>query len=185
MGDVLGTGPGGRTAGLPAAVRRHADQLHQNERRLLREWERDRRRFVTADQRLQHHAAVWEARIHKAMRWRDPKAWWRTNRRVEAGERWIGHDAEARWRQRVVYVTRDRVLELDARRAAALAPLRAARGEAGQALQATTRCLVAAAGCQRVLVVLRVPSSMLHELVGGKSISVETAAVLREASGSS
>ncbi len=114
------------------------------------------------------------------MRWPDPSAWWRTNRRVEAGEQWVGHDAEARWLQRVVYATRDRVLELVARRDEALAPLQAARDEAGRALQATTRHFVATAGRQRVLFVLGVPPVVLGNLMGGKPISFDTATVVRD-----
>ena len=156
------------------------DQLQVEERLLLGQWERNRRRFVSADQRLQHTAAMWEARIVKAMRWPDPRAWWRTNRRVEAAERWVGHNAEARWLQRVVYVTRARVLELVARRDAALAPLRAARGEAARALQASTRRFVATAGRERVLLVLGVPPVALGNLVSDKTISAETATILGE-----
>ena len=155
-------------AGRPDVVRRRAERLQQEERRLLREWERSRRRFFVADRRLQHHTDVWEARILKAMRWTDPTAWWRTNRRVDAGERWIGDDAEARWRQRVVYVTRDRVLELAVRRDAALAPLRAAKDDAGRVLQATTRRFVATAGRDRALFVLGIPPAALHDLLSGK-----------------
>jgi len=169
-----------RDGGLSLVVRRRMGALQVEESRLLGRWERDRRRFVSADERLQSVGAMLETRILKAMRWPDSRAWWRTNRRVEAGELWVGHNAEARWLQRVVYATRGRVLELAARRDIALAPLHVARSEAGRALQTTTRRFVATAGRERVLVVLGVPSAALGNLMGGKPVSLETAAILRD-----
>ena len=113
-------------------------------------WWRDINRAQTAYagtvHRLETTRARWDARIAAAMRGVEPRVWWRYNRRIASGQRWVASKAEGRWVQRVVYLTRDQVLELCAQRDALLAPLEVACVAAEARLKEAIRRPVAVFG---------------------------------------
>ena len=95
------------------------------EQRWWREFNRAQLDFADCAERLEAARLRWDAWITAAMRGVEPTAWWHCNQRIEAGERWVGPNATARRVQRIVYVTRAKVLELSRRRAADLHTLEA------------------------------------------------------------
>jgi hypothetical protein len=112
------------------------------------------------------------------MRGVDPEMWWRTNRRLETGELWIAHGAQARRAQRVVYITRPTVLALAARRDTQIHELVAAVTAADKALREATRRLLAATTWDRALTVLDVDPVVLGDLTGPGPIRAETLSAL-------
>jgi hypothetical protein len=156
--------------------------IHVLERRLWRNWERALRELHTCVHRLERGHSRWEARLARAMRGVDPDVWWRTNRRLEAGELWVAHGSGARRVQRVVYVTRPTVLALAARRDADLHDLTAATTTADRALREATRGLLALTTWDRALTVLAVDRIVLGNLTGPGPISGDTLSRLHRGS---
>lgn len=136
-----------------------------------REVNRAQLALVSALTRLEFVQAVWDARITAAMRGVGPSAWWRCNRRIEAGELWVGGNAKARWGQRVVYATRTRVLALAGQRAARLAPLEAACAVADGRLRGAIRPLVTAFGVRETARRLGLPEPTVSALVGSAPLT--------------
>ena len=122
---------------------------------------------------------VWQERIIDAMRGVSPEAWWRTNLRIESGELWVGGSTTARWAQRVVRITRPRVLELAARRDADLAALTVACAGAERDLRAATRVLVDAFGPSGAASILAVSPRILRTLCSERRLTPGEATVLR------
>lgn len=149
---------------------RHA-VIVATERTWWREVNRADRALVSALTRLELVQASWDARITTAMRGVDPPAWWRCNQRIEAGELWVGGNAKARWVQRVVYVTRTRVLALAGQRAARLAPLEATCAAADGRLRDAIRPLVAAFGIWDTASRLGLPEPTVASLVGSAPLA--------------
>ena len=104
--------------------------------------------------------------------------WWRTNRRVEAGELWVADSPQARRVQRVVYVTRPNVLALASRRNSDLHELAVAAATAEMGLRQATRRLLAAANWDRALTVLAVDPGVLGNLTGQGPILAGTLSAL-------
>lgn len=112
------------------------------------------------------------------MRGVGPSAWWRCNRRIEAGELWVGGNAEARWVQRVVYATRTRVLALAGQRDARLAPLEATCAAAEGRLRSAIDPLVTAFGVRETARRLGLPGSTVSALAGSTPLTPRDRRVL-------
>jgi hypothetical protein len=159
-------------------VRERQLAVHALERRLWQDWERALRELQTRTGKLKRRRSRWEARLASAMRSVDPDLWWRTNRRIEAGELWVANGSPARRTQRVVYVTRPTVLALAARRDTDLHDLTAATTAAEKELREATRRLLATATWDRALTVLAVDPVVLADLTGPGPIPADTFSAL-------
>lgn len=154
-----------------ANARQRQDVMLAAELRWWRELNRAQLDLVERLHRLGAVRARWDARISSAMRGVEPAAWWRCHQRIEAGERWVGANASARWVQRVVYATRDGVLDLDGRRDANLAPLEAACVAAEARLRHAVGYLGAAFGVRETARRLGLPESTVAALAGSAPLT--------------
>lgn len=154
-----------------ANARRRQEVILATEHRWWRDFSRAQLDLVEGMHRLDAERARWDARISSAMRGAEPEAWWRCHQRLEAGERWVGANARARWVQRVVYATRDRVQQLAGQRDARLAPLEAACGTAEARLRDAIRPLGAAFGTRETAHRLGLPESTVAVLVGSAPLT--------------
>lgn len=151
--------------------RRRQEVILATERRWWRELNRAQLDLVKGMHRLDVERARWGARITSAMRGVEPAEWWRCHQRIEAGERWVGANARARWVQRVVYATRDRVQQLAAQRHARLAPLEAASTAAEARLRDAVRHLGAALRIRETARRLGLPESTVAALAGSAPLT--------------
>lgn len=158
-----------RPTSSSAARRRQAAMLSA-ERGWWQEINRAQEAFAACVNRLETARARWDVRITAAMRGVEPRAWWRCNRRIEAGERWYGSSTRARWVQRVVYVTRNRVQELSAERGAHLALLEPACVAAEARLREAVRRPVAAFGIPETARRLGLHEWTVASLVGSRPL---------------
>ena len=140
------------------------------ERRWWRDVDRAQLAFAESVHRREVARDRWEVRIRTAMRGVEPGAWWRCHRRIEAGERWVGGNKSARWVQRVVWVTWDRVVELAARRDNHLAALEDSCQGAEWALRGAIRNPVAAFGLPETARRLGLPRSTVEALHRGRPL---------------
>ena len=155
---------------LRDARRRQAAML-ATEQRWWRDIDRAKIAYAERAARLEATRARWDARIRTAMKGVEPKVWWGCHRRIDAGERWVAAGSEARWIQRVVYVTEDRVLELAGRRDARLAVLEATCAAAEAALRVAVRKPAATFGSRETARRLCLPEWTVTALVGSSPLS--------------
>lgn len=153
------------------AARRRQSVMLDTEQRWWQEINRAQVHFADCANRLEEARARWDARITSAMRGVDAEVWWRCHRRIDAGERWVAGSSRARWVQRVVYVTRDRVLELLADGDARLATLEVACAAAEARLRAAIRNPGAAFGVGETARRLGLPMSTVAALLGSAPLS--------------
>ncbi len=141
------------------------------ERRWWREINSAQAAFAAQVTWIEATRARWHRRITAAMRGVEPRAWWRCNRRIEAGERWVAAKGESRWVQRVVYVTRDRVLELVAQRDARLTQMEAVCATAEERLREAVRQPVATFGVVETARRLGLPAWTVADLISTRRMS--------------
>lgn len=151
---------------LVTDARRRQEVTPATEHRWWQELNQAQLALADAVNRLEAGRIRWDARLSSAMPGVEPTTWWRCYRRIEAGERWVGANASARWVQRVVYATRDRVLDLAGQRDTRLAPLEVACVSAETGMRAAVRPLVAAFGVRETARRLGLPKSTVAALAG-------------------